>query len=56
MSDEDNAIADDADIRVDPGVAAAVHHASVANQIVELLGKQRSRKRQEKEKQRESVS
>ncbi len=56
VADEGNAIAYDADVGVDPGIAAAVHDAAVADEVIELLGKQRSRKCKEKEKQQEFVS
>ncbi len=43
MADECNAIANDANVGVDPGIAAAVHDATVADEVVELLREQRSR-------------
>ena len=42
LADESNAIADDAHIRINPGIAAAIHHAAIADERVVLLGCNRS--------------
>ena len=56
LADEGNAIADDADVGVNPRIAAAIDHAAVADEVIELLGQRRNRKSQNKEKQQEFVS
>src|SRR5208337_1192612 len=52
FANEGDAVADDADVCVNPGIAAAIHHAAVADQGVVLLGEERSSKRDEKGEQK----
>ena len=47
FADESDAIADDADVGVNPRIAAAIDHPSIANESVVLLGEERSRERDE---------
>ena len=42
FADKRNAIADNSNICIDPGIAAAIHDAAIADERVVLLGKHRS--------------